>query len=474
MGTATTKTHVQRTTPVKAGSASGRRRAAAASVMIATKESATQRQANVKQAQSTTMGTATTKTRVQRTTLVKAGSASGRRRAAAASVMIATKESATQRQANVKQTQSTKMGTATKANRPGLATRKEHASPTESRSQRGQEHGMKRLKALLHILLAFGLASCIDGTLEFGEGTDEYCDPSEPCPGDNQCCLYGECRILTCDGKECGDNGCGGSCGECQDKHECMTSTCCNEELGCGEETGNGQCYSAIQPNYCLIAEECITKGHSHSKNPCLTCSPEKNKFDWTPQSNELDCQTPDGAAGLCKDGTCEVKVCERNCPVGKCGTDDGCGGQCECPPYETCGEDGACSATPQNCPGDPERPYYVCENGVYGDPHYDTPDDCKDLGNTVAIGNCYEIQAGTSCCDNGPFSGADSPAIFTCCNSDGGPYLMKFSCNNGFICGDSKNTPRTPTLICGPEEHLYELELKQGCSWPSERSTGR
>ena len=62
---------------------------------------------------------------------------------------------------------------------------------------------------------------CGDGTCEPAYG--ENCDT---CPSDCSCecgeeCKSGACVFTNCDDKQCGDNGCGGSCGECEAEFEC-------------------------------------------------------------------------------------------------------------------------------------------------------------------------------------------------------------------------------------------------------------
>jgi formylglycine-generating enzyme required for sulfatase activity len=71
---------------------------------------------------------------------------------------------------------------------------------------------------------------CCSSTCEsncFGkECGDDGCGGScGKCPGDTICSL-GSCCQPQCDGKECGDDGCGGSCGTCAEWEEC------NEDVG--------------------------------------------------------------------------------------------------------------------------------------------------------------------------------------------------------------------------------------------------
>ena len=106
-------------------------------------------------------------------------------------------------------------------------------------------------------------------------------------------CLEGEC---SCTGRECGDDGCGGSCGECKAGEKC---------------TPEGQC---VDEDVCV------------------------------PDCTDRECGDDgcEGSCGDCGDGeTCEDGVCEMGCVpdcAGKACGGDGCGGICgECPGEMTC-----------------------------------------------------------------------------------------------------------------------------------------
>ncbi len=101
-----------------------------------------------------------------------------------------------------------------------------------------------------------------------------------------------------CGDRECGDDGCGGSCGECPDGAPCEDGVC------------------ACVPS--CVDRQCGDDGCGGS---CGECPPG---FD-------------------CDDGVC---VCEPQCAGKDCGP-DGCGGSCgECDPYSTCDAQGVCAST--------------------------------------------------------------------------------------------------------------------------------
>ena len=79
---------------------------------------------------------------------------------------------------------------------------------------------------------------CGDGTC--GDLSDETC---ESCPSDcgcecGQACVDAECSWTACDGKVCGDDGCGGSCGDCGEYETCDAFGQC----GCVDLACAGAC----------------------------------------------------------------------------------------------------------------------------------------------------------------------------------------------------------------------------------------
>jgi CSLREA domain-containing protein len=106
------------------------------------------------------------------------------------------------------------------------------------------------------------------------------------CTECGEVCQNGQCVFAGCDGKVCGDDGCGSSCGECPVNHNCQDGQClCKLPLVCGD-------FCCNDGEICFMFECCIA-----------------------------------------------------NCEGKACGSDD-CGGVCGfCSPGETCGQ-GVCSGT--------------------------------------------------------------------------------------------------------------------------------
>lgn len=159
---------------------------------------------------------------------------------------------------------------------------------------------------------------CGDGLCE--AALNEDCDT---CPADCGCdcgwvCLAGSCQYIACYGLECGDDGCGGSCGTCPEHHDCVDGVC-QVVAWCGD----GWCDPGVE-DCALCPADC----------PCgcgESCLSGVCQFD---ACTGKQCG-PDGCGGSC--GTCAANaiclenqtcLCLPSCTGRTCG-DDGCGGSC-------------------------------------------------------------------------------------------------------------------------------------------------
>ena len=194
---------------------------------------------------------------------------------------------------------------------------------------------------------AAGQLGCVgDSVRECGDFDDDGCldwSPGAPC-GAGMTCVGGACVCAPdCAGKECGDDGCDGSCGGCAPETLCTDGLCM------------GPC-----------ADDCETPGESvcegngtrscgqHDADPCL---------DW---SEVASCKSNE----VCTDGVC---VCQPSCEGKECGT-DGCGGPCGAP----CGEDLGCTSAGKCTPTEaqamlpvPAGPFFMGCNAASGDTCY-------------------------------------------------------------------------------------------------------
>ena len=167
----------------------------------------------------------------------------------------------------------------------------------ELRSHRSQfgRRGGYFVAVLLLLVLAGGLAYWLMDASGVSIGAPDQDVRSDS--GDRATSCVPECDL-----QDCGDDGCGGSCGECEEPTECYEGFCiCTavcENRQCGDDSCGGSCG---------------------------------------------DC----GVGETCRDGSCE---CVPNCSERKCG-DDGCGGSCgECAGNTSCVR-GECVCAP-NCSG--------------------------------------------------------------------------------------------------------------------------
>jgi hypothetical protein len=137
-----------------------------------------------------------------------------------------------------------------------------------------------------------------------------------------------------CTGKDCGDDGCDGWCGDCEDGTSCVAGKCkaCEKSCtgkDCGDDGCGGQCGECAEGETCT-AGKCVSD----------TCDPVANCAG-------KDCGD-DGCGGVCGvcgekeqcvKGQCQGEACDpiANCGQKECG-DDGCGGVCG-----ICGEGEEC-----------------------------------------------------------------------------------------------------------------------------------
>ena len=213
--------------------------------------------------------------------------------------------------------------------------------------------------------------TCIDDVCR------KYCESFSHCPEGYYCFEQGYCLpfgkidpdcIPDCDGRECGNDGCGGSCGSCPDGESCLSDQCvegtcvpscqgkdCGDD-GCGGICGS--CYTAsgaLAPELCLAwgkccKQDCVGKqcGGDGCGSLCAECPGDSDVcidgLCCTPDCDELQCG-PDGCGGTCG----ECTVCGQTCEDGKCLDtacqnkqcgDDGCGGTCG-----KCGKEYVCVA---------------------------------------------------------------------------------------------------------------------------------
>ena len=205
-----------------------------------------------------------------------------------------------------------------------------------------------------------------------------------------------------CGSKECGDNGCGGVCGECEQTEECDQGICtcvpdcssrqCGLDPVCGTQSC-GECQG--QTEYCNQGEctdDCLLQECGNSPNVGLNCG------------------TCNGSTDYCDNGTC------RDACIGmECGNS---------PHGPNCG----------TCSGSTD----YCNDGICIDP-------CSGLecGDSPHGPNCGTCSGSTDYCDNG-----------TC----------RDACD-GLECGDSPNGPNCGTCS-GSNDYCDYGTCRDACEY--------
>jgi len=219
-----------------------------------------------------------------------------------------------------------------------------------------------------------------------GEGPPEF--PIE-CPSDEPC-------EPECDGRTCGDNGCGGSCGSCADGDVCVEGSCVFEVTDC-ESLGFEGCCNENALWWCENGETQVS-----------TC---QTACGWDDENARYGC-------GFMGEGPAEYPaicpgVCSPLCDGKTCG-DDGCGGTCGCGENTLCQaglclpDDGGCGEVPAQgqCSG---AQLLIC--GFDGTVQIDTCGECcawnRDLGVFDCLSGdgclpCEPSCAGLSCGSDG------------------------------------------------------------------------
>jgi len=188
------------------------------------------------------------------------------------------------------------------------------------------------------------------------------CESDDDCDWEEKC-VQGECVpcVPDCAGKECGDDGCGDSCGICPPGIQCLANLCYCEPDCAGKQCGQDFC-----GGYCGNGNP-VTLGCPDSAPLCdpisYTCADE-----CVPDCSTIECG-PDGCGGSC--GFCPCDSCdpvEVECSNGICQEPYLCECDCIFDCFDTCPEgDQAC--------------YQICVNSatIEGQMAYSSLINCMD-----------------------------------------------------------------------------------------------
>ncbi len=149
------------------------------------------------------------------------------------------------------------------------------------------------------------------------DGCGGSCGPSGGgCPGANDVCKSGVCVCQpTCVGKQCGDNGCGSACGSCGSNQTCSAGTCVGILGTCATCTNSSECGGGLSclahwsdHGSVLLKRYCAASLQS----PSRTCiAPRTIRYIVCGGTYDVDCNSEcvksgySGAIGCFTDGTC-------------------------------------------------------------------------------------------------------------------------------------------------------------------------
>ena len=280
------------------------------------------------------------------------------------------------------------------------------------------------------------------------------------CEGPLLCTVDGTCVCIPdCADKACGEDGCGGSCGVCPDGYHCESEGCVADPcepacdgLDCGPDGCGGTCSQCTGQEVCSADGDCVCVpdcqgkmcGDDGCEGTCGSCPEEYHCTDYVciaeacvPDCTEKACGD-DGCGGSC--GMCGGQevcteehqcVCIPDCADKACG-DDGCGGTCGmCPVGYHCEPDG--------CVADPCEP--ACAGKTCGD------DSCG--------GTCGQCAGQEVCSANG-----DCVCVPDCqgkmCGDDGcegtcGSCPEKYHCTD-YVCIADACAPDCADNPCGDD----------------------
>ncbi|MBI5544356.1 MAG: hypothetical protein HY901_10730 [Deltaproteobacteria bacterium] len=222
----------------------------------------------------------------------------------------------------------------------------------------------------------------------------QCCGAEETCTDDETCCTP------SCDGRRCGSDGCGGTCGRCSAGTVCQGGQCAACTALCsGRVCGDDQCGGVCGPG-CVNGQTCDV--HGQCVGSCI------------PKCTNKACGS-DGCGGTC--GRCQPgQTCDN---AGKCqGTPCKLGGSLcaafsECCTQE-CDQSGSCT----HCNPEGEKcgtvgccPSLACQRGVCSS--------CKDLGGACQVsGDCCSGKCTGGVCVQGcPEPGSSCSSASGCCS---------------------------------------------------------
>jgi hypothetical protein len=298
-------------------------------------------------------------------------------------------------------------------------------------------------------------SKCIPGA---ATGAWTYVGDGVAC-GLGKVCFNKACcdHTAQCAGKQCGSDGCGGTCGTCIQGYTCQQGLCkadpcipaCTGKQcgpnGCGGTCGTcpaGQICAADGQCFCI--SDCAGKqcGDNGCGGSCGTCAPGYS----------------------CQQSLCKAGACVPACAGKQCGP-DGCGGVCgKCPTGQICSADGQCFCIP-DCSGKQCGDNgcggncgvcslgYSCQQGLCKAGPCTPACIGKECGDDGCGGSCGKCSSGHVCTADGKCFCIPDCSGKQCgdngCGGDCGVCLQGYSCQQG-LCKAGPCTPDCTGKACG------------------------
>ena len=206
---------------------------------------------------------------------------------------------------------------------------------------------------------------CHQGNVWKQDSCGNLLEQTQAC-NDAEYCDAGKCELKCvpdCADKDCGGDGCGGSCGDCTGETVCAVGQCvvpgevcaaCSAEAPCAAALSCRK-YTSYGLTYCAAPCQGGSCAEGHACAPSGFCAPtitnvchEGDVWKQDSCNNLLEPTENCSDAEYCDAGKCEPK-CVPDCTDKSCGG-DGCGGSCgACGGGKVCAE-GACAVPGDVC----------------------------------------------------------------------------------------------------------------------------
>lgn len=263
-----------------------------------------------------------------------------------------------------------------------------------------------------------------------------------------------------CQMKICGDDGCGGSCGNCGANEACMNGRCVTQ---CSPESDPAFC-ARLGKNCGAVAanDNC---GQARTAM-CGSCSPPQtcqadNLCRCVPETDTAFCARSGRTCGLFS-GTDSCGL-PRSANCGTCLAPQTCGGSgspnvCGCTPQcqgKVCGPDGcggACGTCPANSTCGPDATSCLCNQGFLP---------------TADLSGCSPV--GLSCGSNEPREFCVGGRLWVVCDPQWGRQAI--DCGPG-QCQPNARAPGTGSCTCGTPSSTFPSLNSAGSCAPTGWST--